>query len=320
MHVHPDLAAFLELAELGRLTGSNRPLHELPVTQAREVFEQASAVLDPTPPALLTVSELTLPARDGVLLPARLYRRPGSDSKPLPVLFYLHGGGYVVGSLDSHDSVCRRLAASGCFAVFAPSYRRAPEHGFPVPLNDTLDAANWLATQAAALQLDSQQVIFIGDSVGASLASVLSLTAVHHRDQLNLAPRAQMLLYPVTDLSRERDSHRTYAEGYLLETATLRWFYRQYLGAHGSATDWRVSPLLHPDPRGLPPTYLAVAGFDPLHDEGLAYAQALEQAGVALTLRRVEDMTHDYLRMSGMVADVEAIYAELENWALNQLG
>lgn len=319
MPVHPDLAAFLELAELGRLSGATRALHEMPVAEGRLAFEQASAILDPTPPGALQVTELSVPVADGSRLPARLYRRPDAEGQVLPVLFYLHGGGYVVGSLDSHDSVCRRLAASGRFAVFAASYRRAPEHPFPVPLDDTIDAANWLAEQASALQLDRQRVIFIGDSVGASLATVLTLTAVREPTQLNLRPCAQMLLYPVTDVSCERASHRQYAEGYLLETETLRWFYQQYLGARGAATDWRVSPLLQPELAGLPASYVAVAQFDPLHDEGVAYAQALQDAGVQVSLQRVEGLTHDYLRMSGMVADVEAIYAQIDAWAWAQV-
>lgn len=314
MPVHPDLAVFLELAELGRHSGTTCALHELPVEQAREVFEQASDVLDPTPPGDLRVTTHQVPLGEAHGLTARLYR-PQSAQGVLPVIFYLHGGGYVVGSLDSHDSICRRLAAQGRFAVFAPAYRRAPEHAFPGPLDDVLAAANWLAGQAQALQLDAEKVVFAGDSVGASLATVLAITAVREPERLQLQPKAQLLLYPVTDVSRERASHQRYAEGYLLETETLRWFYRQYLGTSGRADDWRVSPLLHADLSGLAPTYLAVAEYDPLFDEGLAYAQALREQGNALTLQVAEGLTHDFLRMSGMVEEVGAIYAELLDWA-----
>ncbi|UVK85180.1 alpha/beta hydrolase [Pseudomonas sichuanensis] len=314
MPVHPDLAVFLELAELGRLSGATRALHELPVDQAREVFEQASDILDPTPPGDLQVTAHEVLLDDGQVLAARLYRPRGAQ-RALPVIFYLHGGGYVVGSLDSHDSICRRLAAGGRFAVFAPAYRRAPEHPFPGPLDDVRGAANWLAGQAQALQLDAGRVIFAGDSVGASLATVLAIIAAREPERLQLQPKGQLLLYPVTDISRERASHQQFAEGYLLETETLRWFYQQYLGTAGRADDWRVSPLLQADLSGLAPAYLAVAEYDPLFDEGLAYAQALREQGNALTLQVAEGLTHDFLRMSGMVEEVGAIYAGLLDWA-----
>lgn len=315
MPVHPDLDAFLELAELGRLSGATQALHELPVAQARAIFEQASGVLDPTPPGDLQIMSLQLPMADGEALAARLYRAANAPAN-LPVMLYLHGGGYVVGSLDSHDSICRRLAAGGEFAVFAPAYRRAPEHPFPGPLEDVLAAANWLAEQGASLGLDTDRAIFIGDSVGASLATVLAIIAAREPQRLKLQPRAQMLLYPVTDISRERDSHQRHGQGYLLETETLRWFYRLYLGEHGTADDWRVSPLRQTDLGGLAPAYLAVAEYDPLHDEGLAYGQALQAQGVAVTQVVAQGLTHDFLRMSGMVGEVGEIYAGLRDWAL----
>ncbi|WP_139811626.1 alpha/beta hydrolase, partial [Mycobacterium avium] len=161
-----------------------------------------------------------------------------------PVILYFHGGGYVVGSLDSHDSVCRRLAGTSDYAVLAPAYRLAPEAPFPAAVDDALAAANWLVEQASQLQLDASQVVVSGDSVGATLAMIVAMTAVQDPQRLALRPAAQLLFYPVTDITRLRDSHRAYAEGYLLETKTLEWFYQHYMGAAGNRHDWRASPLL----------------------------------------------------------------------------
>ncbi|MDF0729316.1 alpha/beta hydrolase [Pseudomonas entomophila] len=315
MPLDPDLEAFLELAELGRLTGKSQPMHALSVAQARQEFEKTSAVLDPSPPDTLHVRTLRVPARDGHALDARLYGGAKADGEPLPVILYLHGGGYVVGSLDSHDSICRRLAASGRHAVFAPAYRLAPEARFPTAVNDVLDAANWLAEQAHGLGLDPKRIILAGDSVGASLATVLAISAARAPSELAFKPLAQLLFYPVTDLSQQRGSHTRYDEGYLLETATLEWFYDHYCTA-AQRNDWRASPLLAEPLPALAPTYLSLAEYDPLHDEGIAYAERLKASGTAVTLQVEEGLTHDFLRMSGISGAVAPLYQAVERWLL----
>ncbi|RCL20707.1 alpha/beta hydrolase [Pseudomonas sp. AFG_SD02_1510_Pfu_092] len=314
MALHPDLAAFLELVEFGRLTGRSLPMHAMEVAQARAEFADSSQVLDPSPPGNLAVKALQITARDGARLAARLYRQGDGGSALQPVILYLHGGGYVVGSLDSHDSVCRRLAALGEFAVLAADYRLAPEQQFPVALHDVLDAANWLAEQAAALGLDNRRVVLAGDSVGASLATVLAITAVEQPEALAFKPLAQLLFYPVTDVSCQRDSHRQHGEGYLLETPTLEWFYQHYVAQPAQRLDWRVSPLLSTLRRPLAPAYLFVAEYDPLHDEGIAYRDWLTAGGTAVTFARVEGLTHDFLRMSGIVGQVQGIYRDVGVW------
>lgn len=257
---------------------------------------------------------LQITARDGASLAARLYRQGDTGDALRPVIFYLHGGGYVVGSLDSHDSVCRRLAALGDFAVLAADYRLAPEQPFPVALHDVLDTANWLAEQATALGLDNRRVVLAGDSVGASLATVLAITAVEQPEALALKPLAQLLFYPVTDISCQRESHREHAEGYLLETPTLEWFYQHYAPQPEQRLDWRVSPLLSTLRAPLAPAYLFVAEYDPLHDEGIAYRDWLLAGGTAVTFARVDGLTHDFLRMSGIVGQVEGIYRDVGEW------
>lgn len=311
MPLDPDLEAFLELAELGRLTGKSQAMHELSVAQARAEFEKTSVVLDPSPPATLNVTALKVPVRDGHLLDARLYRH-AELAADAPTLLYFHGGGYVVGSLDSHDSICRRLAASGRYAVFAPAYRLAPEAPFPTAVDDSLDAANWLAEQAVQLGLNPERLMLAGDSAGATLATVLAIAATGAQPALSFKPVAQLLFYPVTDISRQRPSHARYAEGYLLETPTLEWFYNHYC-APEQRSDWRVSPLTAQF-AALAPAFVSVAEYDPLHDEGIAYAQALEHAGGKVTQVLQAGLTHDFLRMSGISGQIEGIYQAVEVW------
>ncbi|ROM90936.1 alpha/beta hydrolase [Pseudomonas brassicacearum] len=313
MAVLPELEAFLELAEFGRLTGKSRPMHELTPQQARADFEAASGVLD-TALASIDCQTLNIRARDGWSLPARLYRSAQLPAGPQPVVLYFHGGGYVVGSLDSHDALCRRLAAQGHFALLTVDYRLAPEWRFPTPVQDACDAANWIVGEGARHGLDAARTALAGDSVGATLATVLSIIAVRDPAELALKPKAQALVYPVTDATIRRASHRDFAEGYLLETATLDWFYGHYGRTPEDLADWRCSPLLAQDLTGLAPALVYLAGYDPLHDEGLAYAERLRAAGNELTLLEQPGMTHDFLRMAGLLEEVEGIHQEVAGW------
>lgn len=319
MSVHPDLSAFLELAEFGRLTGKSQPLHALPLAQGRGDFERTSQILDPNPPGDITVRTVQLPTRDGSVLEGRLYRLAAGADQVLPTILYFHGGGYVVGSLDSHDSVCRRLALSGEFAVLAPAYRLAPEYPFPTAVHDALDSVSALKAQAEQLHLDPQRLVVAGDSAGATLAAVLAITAANHPADIALKPVAQLLFYPVTDMTTERTSHRTYAEGYLLESETLEWFYQHYANA-AARQDWRASPLLAPLAAAQAPAYISLAQYDPLFDEGMAYAEALASGETVVALGVERGLSHDFLRMGGIVASVDDIYRRALQWAVNTAG
>nr|ACD89056.1 lipase [Pseudomonas syringae] len=319
MPLLPDLEDFLSLAEMGRMTGKSLPMHALTPAQARSEFEQSASVFDMPVPQVDSY-DLRIPARDGFSLRARLYRRPGLEVGPLPVVVYFHGGGYVIGSLDSHDALCRRLAALGNFALLAVDYRLAPEWVFPTAVHDACDAVNWLLQDGANHGLDASRVAFAGDSAGGTLSAVLSILAVREPQEVRIVPRAQVLLYPVTDGSCKRDSHVRYAEGYLLETATMDWFYGHYTRAEGELRDWRISPLLAADVSGLAPALVYLAGYDPLYDEGLAYARTLEQAGNDVLLLEEPGMTHDFMRMSGLLEEVPGIHARVVGWLDAQLG
>ena len=318
MSVLPELEVFLELAEFSRMTGKNLPMHALTPAQARSEFEQSASVFD-VPVPQVDSYDLRIPARDGFSLRARLYRRPELEVSPVPVVVYFHGGGYVIGSLDSHDALCRRLAALGDFALLAVDYRLAPEWVFPTAVHDACDAVNWLLQDGIKHGLDASRVAFAGDSAGGTLSTVLSILAAHEPQEVAIVPRAQVLLYPVTDGSCKRDSHERYAEGYLLETATMDWFYGHYANGENELHDWRISPLLAADLSGLAPALVYLAGYDPLHDEGLAYVEQLKAAGNDVLLLEEPGMTHDFMRMSGLLEEVPVIHARVAGWLNAQL-
>lgn len=308
MSLHPELTAFLDLVEEGRLAG-REPMHALAPQAAREQFEQASSALVWPWPTQVDRLELSAPSRDGTAIGLRLYVPQIEHQGAWPVLLYFHGGGYVVGSLDSHDGVCAELAWRTPCAVLAVDYRRAPEHRFPTALYDAEDALRWLAAEGAGHELDVSRIAVGGDSAGATLATVLAIQAGRAATDW---PRLclQLLCYPTTDASRATVSSDLFDEGYLLETATLQWFYEHYQRTPADRLDWRFSPLLFDDPGLCAPAFVGLAQYDPLHDEGLAYAEHLRQAGVAVTLRQYSG-THDLLRMSAVMPGVEEVYEEL---------
>lgn len=307
MSLHPELTAFLDLVEEGRLAG-RKPLHALEPRAAREEFEQASAGLLWPWPERVERRELSARSRDGATFGMRLYLPQVEADHPWPVLVYFHGGGYVVGSLYSHDGVCAELAWRTPCAVLAVDYRRAPEHRFPTALHDAEDALRWLVKEGAGQGLDVGRLAVGGDSAGATLATVMAIKAA--RGELP-QPRLQLLCYPSTDASRSTVSMDLFDEGYLLETATLEWFYQQYQRTPEDRLDWRFSPLLCDNPSGAAPAFIGLAQYDPLHDEGLAYAERLRQAGVAVTLRQYGGTTHDFLRMNAVMPGIQEIYEEM---------
>lgn len=305
MPLHPDLEAFLELAALAEEDG-RPPMSAMTPAEARASYDQSTLALDGTGPDVAT-EDIALPARDGAALRARLYR--GADTgKPLPTLLYFHGGGYVVGGLDSHDALCRALAHATPCAVLAIDYRLAPEHRFPTAFNDAEDAAAWLARHGHAHGLDTARVAFAGDSVGGTLATALTIAA---RRAGRAQPLLQLLLYPCTSVRQDSPSHRRYASGHLLEQRTLQWMFGHYLRSDADREDWRFAPLAAQDLSGLAPAHIVLAEYDPLVDEGRAYAQRLRDAGVPTRLDVHEGMVHDFARLSQVVEEAGALRVSL---------
>jgi acetyl esterase len=229
-------------------------------------------------------------------IPVRIYQPAGAGVKP--VLVYLHGGGWVIGTLDSYDATCRELAAGAGCVVVSVDYRLAPEHRYPAAPEDCFAAVKWVAANAASLGADARRLAVGGDSAGGNLSAVVSQMA---RDQGGPAIRFQLLIYPVTDADFTRRSYVDNAEGYLLTTASMHWFWDHYLPDRAKRAEPYAAPLRAADLSGLPAAWVCTAEFDPLRDEGEAYAKRLQQAGVTTTLTRFDGLIHGFISM-GLVA------------------
>lgn len=242
------------------------------------------------------VRELVIPGPAGPIA-ARHYRPAGAD--PAALLVFYHGGGWVLGDLDTHDAVCRLTCRDAGVAVLSVDYRRAPEHPAPAAVNDAYAAFRWAQTHAVELGADPERVAVGGDSAGGNLAAVVSLLA---RDDAGTgagpAPVLQWLLYPATDCTAQTRSRTLFDDGFLLTKRDMDWFQEQYLGHSGiAASDPRVSPLRAADHSGLAPALVVTAGFDPLRDEGEQYAEALRAAGGVVDLRRMGGMCHGFANL-----------------------
>jgi len=284
---------------------ANRPTFEsVGAVAARDLYMAGRKALSPDPMPIAETRDLVIPGPGGPIA-ARLYR---SAKGTLPVLVFFHGGGWVVGNIDSHEAMCRHVATRAECAVLSVDYRMGPEHKFPAAVEDCFAATAWAADNGASLDVDPGRLAVGGDSAGGNLAAVVSLLARDKR-----APRisCQILIYPATDAAMRHDSVARYAEGYVLTRATMRWFYEQYLRTPDDAADWRVSPLLAPDLSRLPPAYVLTAGYDPLCDEGDAYAARLAAAGVPVTHRRSAGQVHGFVTNGKVIRAAETALDEI---------
>ena len=291
---------------LRRMARANRPhLHTLTPQQARAAYEAGAGVLEIAKQELPRVEELQIPARDGAQLHARLYA-PASNNA-LPVLLYLHGGGFTIGSVATHDVLCRQLAyLAGC-AVVSLDYRLAPEYRFPTASNDAWDALQWLHVQGTSLGLDTQRMAVGGDSAGGTLAAACALLA---RDA-GLALQLQLLIYPGTCAHQDTDSHFTYAHGLVLEREGIQWFFNNYVRDAADREDWRFAPLQAPDVEGVAPAFFCLAELDPLVDEGVQYADMLRMAGVPVELEIYKGVTHEFVKMGRAITEARQAHADM---------
>jgi acetyl esterase len=287
-------------AVLERVARANLPAYpQLGAAGARALYRETRGALAAVPPEVESVADLHAPGPAGDIR-VRLYRpRGAADAGPLPALVYFHGGGWTIGDLDTHDVVCRVLADLARCAVASVDYRLAPEHKFPAAVDDAVAATRWIAREAGRLGIDARRIAVGGDSAGGNLAAVVALIA---RDAGDPALAMQTLIYPATDMAADTASHLRYGEGHLLTRDAILWFRGNYLRAGPDEADWRASPLKAADLSGLPPAYVITAGFDPLVDEGRAYADRLRAAGVPVTYECFEGMIHGFVTMGGVIA------------------
>lgn len=290
------------LLRLQRARG-NAALGGQPVERERAQMEAQCRLLAPQAKRPVESRDIRLAgARD--TRAGRLYRPAGVAAKSGALVFY-HGGGFVIGSLDSHDGVCRALAERANCVVISVDYRLAPEHPAPAGLEDAIAAFRDIAQRADEFDIDAKRLAVGGDSAGGNLATVVAQAT---RDDAH-PPRFQLLFYPTVDFAEDRDSVRTLASGYLLEKASMDWFRDHYIPDHIANADPRISPV-YGDLAGLAPAIVITGGFDPLRDEGEAYAKAMEAAGVAVTVSRKPSMIHGFLNFAGAVAGGDAALTE----------
>ncbi|MEG6509183.1 alpha/beta hydrolase [Methyloligella sp. 2.7D] len=284
------------------------PVEKQTPDEARAEFTADMKAVDAAPPEIGEVRDLQIPCGDvscagRLFVPAELVRQPA------PLLIYYHGGGNIRGSVDTHDSTCRVLAnASGC-KVLSVDYRLAPEHPFPAAVEDAFAAYVWAIGEAGAetLGIDPARIAVGGDSAGGNLAAVVCLLA---RDKEIALPSFQLLIYPVTDHVSETESKRLYSNGYMLDS--MPFYTASYLPEEETRKDPQASPAYAESFAGLPPAYVLTAGFDPLHDDDVAYADKLREAGVAVTYRSYQDMIHGFVSLRGLLPEAEK--------ALNECG
>ena len=300
---------------------AGRPAYEtLSPTEARDYYVQARLVTNPEPPDLQSVAPLAIPSPHGPI-PARIYtpKTLNQTNGLAPGLVFFHGGGWVIGDLDTHDVVCRKLADEGRLLVISVDYRLAPEHKFPAAVDDAMAAATWIADHASELGIDAARLLVGGDSAGGNLAAVVAISA---RDGDGPAIAGQLLIYPATDLAMTHPSHREPETSILLTHSVIRWFRDHYLNDAADIHDWRASPARAPTLTGLPPAYVLTAGADPLRDEGDEYASRLKQAGVAVTYRTFPGQFHGFFTMGKLLQQANVAAREIGVWlrALHQPG
>jgi acetyl esterase len=300
--LHPQARALINLMQERGVP----PTHTLSPTDARRFYRERRSFTQPDAPQVAFVQDLQATGPHGAI-PLRLYK-PLSETagRALPVLVYFHGGGWVIGDLDTHDTLCRELAnGSGC-CVVAVDYRMGPENRFPAAVDDCLAATRWVHGNAASLGLDASRLAVGGDSAGGNLAAVVSILA---RDSGTLPIAFQLLIYPSTDMRRVSASHQTNGQGYVLTADTIAYFQSHYTGDEAKYLDWRASPLLCDNLASLPPAFVMTAGYDPLRDEGLAYAQRLTEAGNRATHICFERQIHGFITMGRVIDEAHAAVA-----------
>ena len=299
--LHPQARALLDLIDQRAAPA----VHEQTPAEARESYRARRFFTQPDAQDVAEVRELSADGPHGAIA-MRLYRPLPASNTALPVLVYFHGGGWVIGDLDTHDALCRALAnGSGC-AVVSVDYRMGPEHRFPAAVDDCLAATYWVRRHASRLNVDPERLAVGGDSAGGNLAAVVALAA---RNAGDLPVAFQLLIYPATVQRRVTRSGAVNGQGLLLTVDSMRYFHDHYIDDDRHDHDWRAAPLLCDDLSRLPRALVLTAGFDPLRDEGIEYAHRLTQAGNRATLVSFERQIHGFITMGKVIDEAEEAVA-----------
>ena len=282
------------------------PVYTQTPEQARASYRERRGFSQPAPAEVARVQDMSF-SHAGVRIAVRVYHPTlqGLSSGAAPALLYLHGGGWTVGDLDTHDVLCRSLCREAQGVVVALDYRMGPEHKFPAAYEEAVAAYQWLLTQAVALGLDPQKIAIGGDSAGGNLAAAACLGL---RD-VGLTPAFQLLIYPSTMMQPTTQSYQDNGQGYMLTKESMAWYAGNYLRSSEDAQDWRASPQLASSHANLPAALVLTAGFDPLRDEGLMYADALSQAGVPAQYICFERQIHGFITMGRVIQEANTAVA-----------
>ena len=310
---HPEVSAFFAAIK----SFGAPPLHTLPVEHARMAYARSTDIFGGRLVELASVENFSIPGPESQL-PVRLYKPHGLPAGLAPVLLYLHGGGWTIGSIDTHDRVCRQLAAGAGCAVLALEYRLAPEHPLPAASHDSIAALHWVRDTGAEHGLDAARMAVAGDSAGGALAAVLA----HVARDAGFTLRAQVLFYPSTDLraSAEYGSRRRNHAWPLLDAATAEWFGRHSRPDPSIGEDWHVSVMAAESAENIAPALIFTAGLDILHDEGNAYATRLEEAGVEVARHHYPGMIHGFITLGGALSTANVALAEAASFLKQHLG
>jgi acetyl esterase len=309
MPLDPQCRALLDEMEAAGV----RPFEELSVREAREAAWGYLAVAG-EPQEVASVGHTFVPGPTADL-PARVYT-PAGDGPRGGIVFF-HGSGWVVANIEICDAAVRSLANSTGCVVVSVNYQKAPEHPFPVPFDDCYAATEWVYAHAADVGIDPARLAVAGDSAGGNLAAAICLKA---RDEHGPEIAFQLLVYPALDCDWDRPSAVENAEGYGLQRETMRWFWNHYLADPGDAENPLASPLRAPDLSGLPPAFIATAEFDPLRDDGEAYAERLREAGVDVIVKRYDGMIHGFYWMLGAIDGARGLHEDIAGAVTHALG
>jgi acetyl esterase len=278
------------------------PVNTLTPVQARESYRSRRTFTQPEAPEVYRVED-KLVTYNGVKVPVRVYHpHTAQTQKSLPALVYLHGGGWTIGDLDTHDVLCRSLCIQAEVVVVSVDYRMGPEHKFPAAYDDSVAAFNWTVANASALGVDAKRIAIGGDSAGGNLSAA---ACVGLRDQkgLSVQPAFQLLIYPATIMWQDTPSYHANGQGYMLTKDSIAYYTDNYLRSRDDAKDWRASPQWANSHADLPPAFVMTAGFDPLRDEGLMYADALSKAGVPCQYICFERQIHGFITMGRVMQE-----------------
>ncbi len=276
--------------------------------EARDAMTAARIAANVTPPEVGEIQNFAM-NHEGGTTKLRYYRPDGGrQSGKLPLLVFFHGGGWVIGDLDTHDMLCRQITNSSGVAILSVDYRLAPEHKFPAAVDDAAEAVRWAFANTDMLDIDADRVAVGGDSAGGNLAAVMAIFA---RDGTVPELRFQLLVYPCTDLTMSRRSYDVAAEGLPVTADTMFWFRDHYLENFEQQVDWRASPVFAPTLKDVAPAYVVTVGFDPLADEGESYVRRLRQAGVSVEYKHYPGQIHGFVTLGNMLPTAEAAVTEI---------